>query len=134
MITGKPVEGEIVGYVRGAKGAYGFVGYNYRIRLEYKGEVYYVTALEGVTTMSENIPKKNLGMYCCVYFNPKAPKKNSSDQGISSGGMAGDPFAFNWFTVYYTRIDLNDLKEISPKLSQPEISSSHVHLSSVLSG
>lgn len=82
MITGKPVEGEIVGYVRGAKGAYGFVGYNYRIRLEYKGEVYYVTALEGVTTMSENIPKKNLGMYCCVYFNPKAPKKTVAITGF----------------------------------------------------
>ncbi|GIN56366.1 hypothetical protein J8TS2_06850 [Lederbergia ruris] len=82
MITGKPVEGEIVGYVRGAKGAYGFVGYNYRIRLEYKGEVYYVTALEGVTTMSENIPKKNLGMYCCVYFNPKAPKKTVAIKGF----------------------------------------------------
>lgn len=82
MITGRPVEGEVVGYVRGAKGAYGFVGYNYRIRLEYKGEVYYVTAMEGVTTMSENIPKKNLGMYCYVYFNPKAPKKTVAIKGF----------------------------------------------------
>ncbi|GIN70044.1 hypothetical protein J14TS2_05190 [Bacillus sp. J14TS2] len=82
MITGRPVEGEIVGYVRGAKGAYGFVGYSYRIRLEYKEEVYYVTAMEGVTTNSENIPKKNLGMACCVYFNPKAPKKTVAIKGF----------------------------------------------------
>ncbi|MCK0471650.1 DUF3592 domain-containing protein [Halalkalibacter sp. APA_J-10(15)] len=74
VLTGKLVEGEVIGYVRGAKGLYGFEGYNYRIRLEYKGRQYDVTSMEGITVTVGTIPKKNLGMQCLVYFNPKSEK------------------------------------------------------------
>lgn len=73
--TGTLVEGTIVGYARGAKGLYGFVGYNYRIRLEYDGELHYVTSVESVTVTDGTIPQKNLGLQCMVYFNPKSRAK-----------------------------------------------------------
>ncbi|GEN87794.1 hypothetical protein [Oceanobacillus sojae] len=34
VLTGEVVEGKIIGYVRGAKGHQGIVGYNYRLLLE----------------------------------------------------------------------------------------------------
>lgn len=70
--TGELVEGTIVGYNRKSKGLYGIEGYSYRIRLEYNEELYYVTALEGTTVTNGTIPKKNLGLQCLVYFNPKS--------------------------------------------------------------
>ncbi|MFD2045220.1 DUF3592 domain-containing protein [Ornithinibacillus salinisoli] len=82
MVTGKLVEGSIVGYVRGSKGLYGFVGYNYRIRLEYNGEIYYSTSIDGVTVTNGTIPKKNLGAKSFVYFNPKSPKSRVALKGV----------------------------------------------------
>src|SRR5699024_4415979 len=46
MATGKVVEGQIVGYVKGARSLYAQQGYNYRICLTYKGETYYVTSVD----------------------------------------------------------------------------------------
>lgn len=75
MATGKVVEGQIVGYVKGARSLYAQQGYNYRICLTYKGETYYVTSVDSFTTSAWVIPRKNLDRYVDVYFNPKSPKR-----------------------------------------------------------
>lgn len=77
MFTGKIVEGEIVGHTFGAKSTYGFRGYNYRIRIEYQGEVYMVKSLESVVTSKMNMPQKGIGKSCEVYFNPRSSKRVS---------------------------------------------------------
>src|SRR5690625_1224614 len=74
--TGTVVEGEIVGYDYGARGTYGFRGYNYRIRLKYQNEIYIVSSIESVVTIG-NTPTKNIGQLCKVYFNPQSPKRVS---------------------------------------------------------
>lgn len=76
MVTGEVVEGQIVGYVSGGRvPPYGIKGHNYRIRLTYQDEMYYVTSIDSVVTSVWAIPKKNLGLYVDVYFNPKSPKR-----------------------------------------------------------
>ncbi|GIO23503.1 DUF3592 domain-containing protein [Oceanobacillus sp. J11TS1] len=82
ILTGEVVEGKIVGYVRGAKGTYGMVGYNYRILLEYNDEIYYVTSMDGLTTSNGVVPNKNLGRYYKVYFNPGSPDKRVALKGV----------------------------------------------------
>lgn len=74
VCTGKVVAGEIIGHEYGARGVYGFRGYNYRIRFEYKNEIYIAKSLESTVTTSGSIPKRGLGEGCLVYFNPKSPK------------------------------------------------------------
>lgn len=74
ILTGKLLKAEIVGYARGAKGIRGFVGYNYRIRLEYNEEIHFARSLESVVVFDGMIPQKNLGLSCQVYYNPKSPK------------------------------------------------------------
>lgn len=73
--TGKLVDGTIVGYVRGGRGTYGFVGYNYRVRIEYEGEIYFVKAMDNVVVTDGTMPNKHLGLHCHVYFHPNRPDK-----------------------------------------------------------
>lgn len=73
--TGKLVDGTIVGYVRGGRGTYGFVGYNYRVRIEYEGETYFVKAMDNVVGTNDTMPNKHLGLHCHVYFHPDRPDK-----------------------------------------------------------
>ncbi|WP_040983168.1 DUF3592 domain-containing protein [Oceanobacillus jeddahense] len=82
ILNGKLVEGKIVGYVRSAKGTHGMVSYNYKILLEYNEEMYYVTSIDSLTGTDGGIPRKNLGMYCNVYFNPKSPEKRVAIKGF----------------------------------------------------
>lgn len=73
MWTGEIVEAEIVGTEKGAKSYYGITGHNFKLRLEYENEIYYVKSLESVVTFGGE-PKKAFPEQCSVYFNPQAPR------------------------------------------------------------
>lgn len=73
VIKGQVINGELVGFKRGAKGTYGMQGFNYRIRIEYEGEVYITTSLESVVS-SGGYPSEPMRGNVKVYFKPKSPK------------------------------------------------------------
>lgn len=74
VFSAKLVDGEIVGYALGSRSLYGITAYNYRVRLEYEGEIYYAKAMQSKTIFGNVIPRKEIGRYCLVYFNPKNPR------------------------------------------------------------
>jgi|SRR5699024_9093699 len=73
VLKGKVINGELVGFKRGAKGWYGMQGFNYRIRIEYEGEIYIATSLESVVS-SGGYPSEPMRGYFKVYFKPSSPK------------------------------------------------------------
>lgn len=73
VLKGKVINGELVGFSRGAKGLYGMQGFNYRIRVEYEGEIYIATSLENVVSR-RGYPSEPMRGYFEVYFKPTTPK------------------------------------------------------------
>ncbi|NGP46045.1 DUF3592 domain-containing protein [Bacillaceae bacterium SIJ1] len=76
IVTGKLVEGRIVGYSRGTNDdRHFFTAHRFRICLQYEEQWYYVDSLESTTVPNGAIPKEAIGRYVKVYFNPHTPKR-----------------------------------------------------------
>src|SRR5699024_9158956 len=57
---------------RSNKGRYGMEGFNYRIRIDYEGEMYIATSVESVIS-STGYPSGPMRGYFKVYFKPSSP-------------------------------------------------------------
>lgn len=73
VLKGQVINGELVGFKRSTKGFYGMEGFNYRIRIDYEGEMYIATSLESVIS-STGYPSEPMRGYFKVYFKPSSPK------------------------------------------------------------
>lgn len=71
---------------------YGMQDYNYRIRIEYEGEIYITTLVESVVT-SRGYPSEPMRGFFKVYFKPNSPRH------VSIKGKIG----IIWFAL--TRLD-----------------------------